>query len=131
MNVKKLKSAALQDAYQLKDYQVKVKQQCKRLEFVDGLILKISDYVDHSGQYSRPLVELVMILSQIQHRRQAKLLALVKERDEILYHYNETLSSLDKKLGSNEFEPFICRKYMTDLWNGDTNFEAQMKGLEN
>ena len=32
MNVKKLKSAALQDAYQLKDYQVKVKQQCKRLE---------------------------------------------------------------------------------------------------
>lgn len=131
MNVKELKSAALKDAYRLKSSQGKVKQQCKRLEFVDGLILKVSDYVDHSGQYSRPLVELVMILSRIQHRRQAKLLALVKERDETLYHYNETLSSLDKKLGINEFEPFICRKYMTDLWNGDTNFEAQMKGLEN
>lgn len=131
MNVKELKSAALKDAYRLKSYQGKVKQQCKHLEFVDGLILKVSDYVDHSGQYSRPLVELVMILSRIQHRRQAKLLALVKERDETLYHYNETLSSLDRKLGINEFEPFICRKYMTDLWNGDTNFEAQMKGLEN
>lgn len=55
MNVKELKSAALKDAYRLKSYQGKVKQQCKRLEFVDGLILKVSDYVDHSGQYSRPL----------------------------------------------------------------------------
>lgn len=130
MNVKELKSTALKDAYRLKSYQGKVKQQCKRLEFVDGLILKVSDYVDHSGQYSRPLVELVMILSRIQNRRQAKLLALVKERDETLYHYNETLSSLDEKLGSNQFKSFVCRKYMTDLWNGNTNFENYMKGLE-
>lgn len=130
MNVKELKSAALKDAYRLKSYQGKVKQQCKRLEFVDGLILKVSDYVDHSGQYSRPLVELVMILSRIQNRRQAKLLALVKERDETLYHYNETLSNLDKKLDSNQFEPFICRKYLTDLWNGNANFENYMEGLE-
>lgn len=130
MNVKELKSAALKDAYRLKSYQGKVKQQCKHLEFVDGLILKVSDYVDHSGQYSRPLVELVMILSRIQNRRQAKLLALVKERDETLYHYNETLSSLDEKLGERKFESFVNRTYLTDLWNGNTEFEAQMKGLE-
>ncbi|WP_085720288.1 hypothetical protein [Limosilactobacillus reuteri] len=130
MNVKELKSAALKDAYRLKSYQIRVGKQCKRLEFVDGLILKISDYVDHSGQYSRPLVELVMILSRIQHRRQAKLLALAKERDETLYHYNETLLSLDEKLGERKFESFVNRTYLTDLWNGNTEFEAQMKGLE-
>lgn len=130
MNVKELKSTALKDAYRLKSYQGKVKQQCKHLEFVDGLIVKVSDYMDHSNLYNRPLVELVMILSRIQHRRRDDLLALIKERDETLYHYNETLSSLDEKLGSNQFKSFVCRKYMTDLWNGNTNFENYMKGLE-
>ena len=71
-----------------------------------------------------------MFLDHVQKGLQDKLLKLAKERDETLYHYNETLSSLDEKLGSNQFKSFVCRKYMTDLWNGNTNFENYMKGLE-
>lgn len=130
MNVKELKSAALKDAYRLKSYQIRVGKQCKRLEFVDDLILKISDYMSRNDTYNRPLIEAVMFLDHVQKELQDKLLKLARERDETLYHYNETLLSLDEKLGSNQFKSFVCRKYMTDLWNGNTNFENYMKGLE-
>lgn len=130
MNVKELKSAALKDAYRLKSYQIRVGKQCKRLEFVDGLILKINDYMSQNDTYNRPLIEAVMFLDHVQKGLQDKLLKLAKERDEALYHYNETLLSLDEKLGERKFESFVNRTYLTDLWNGNTEFEAQMKGLE-
>lgn len=130
MNVKELKSAALKDAYRLKSYQIRVGKQCKRLEFVDDLILKTSDYMSQNDTYNRPLIEAVMFLDHVQKGLQDKLLKLAKERDETLYHYNETLLSLDEKLGERKFESFVNRTYLTDLWNGNTEFEAQMKGLE-
>ncbi|MQB96041.1 hypothetical protein DN440_09925 [Lactobacillus reuteri] len=130
MNVKELKSAALKDAYRLKSYQIRVGKQCKRLEFVDDLIIKISDYMSQNDTYNRPLIEAVMFLDHVQKGLQDKLLKLAKERDETLYHYNETLLSLDEKLGERKFESFVNRTYLTDLWNGNTEFEAQMKGLE-
>ncbi|MEE6647974.1 hypothetical protein PS395_08830 [Limosilactobacillus pontis] len=130
MNVKELKSAALKDAYRLKSYQIRVGKQCKRLEFVDDLILKINDYMSQNDTYNRPLIEAVMFLDHVQKGLQDKLLKLAKERDETLYHYNETLLSLDEKLGERKFESFVNRTYLTDLWNGNTEFEAQMKGLE-
>lgn len=130
MNVKELKSAALKDAYWLKSYQIRVGKQCKRLEFVDDLILKINDYMSQNDTYNRPLIEAVMFLDHVQKGLQDKLLKLAKERDETLYHYNETLLSLDEKLGERKFESFVNRTYLTDLWNGNTEFEAQMKGLE-
>lgn len=130
MNVKELKSAALKDAYRLKSYQIRVRKQCKRLEFVDDLIIKTSDYMSQNDTYNRPLIEAVMFLDHVQKGLQDKLLKLAKERDETLYHYNETLLSLDEKLGERKFESFVNRTYLTDLWNGNTEFEAQMKGLE-
>lgn len=130
MNVKELKSAALKDAYRLKSYQIKVGKQCKRLEFVDDLIIKTSDYMSQNDTYNRLLIEVVMFLDHVQKGLQDKLLKLAKERDETLYHYNETLLSLDEKLGERKFESFVNRTYLTDLWNGNTEFEAQMKGLE-
>ena len=130
MNVKELKSAALKDAYRLKSYQIRVGKQCKRLEFVDDLIIKTSDYMSQNDTYNRPLIEAVMFLDHVQKGLQDKLLKLAKERDETLYHYNETLLSLDDKLGERKFESFVNRTYLTDLWNGNTEFEAQMKGLE-
>lgn len=130
MNVKELKSAALKDAYRLKSYQIRVGKQCKRLEFVDDLILKTSDYMSQNDTYNRPLIEAVLFLDHVQKGLQDKLLKLAKERDETLYHYNETLLSLDEKLGERKFESFVNRTYLTDLWNGNTEFEAQMKGLE-
>ena len=130
MNVKELKSAALKDAYRLKSYQIRVMKQCKRLEFVDDLIIKTSDYMSQNDTYNRPLIEAVMFLDHVQKGLQDKLLKLAKERDETLYHYNETLLSLDEKLGERKFESFVNRTYLTDLWNGNTEFEAQMKGLE-
>lgn len=130
MNVKELKSAALKDAYRLKSYQIRVGKQCKRLEFVDYLIIKISDYMSQNDTYNRPLIEAVMFLDHVQKGLRDKLLKLAKERDETLYHYNETLLSLDEKLGERKFESFVNRTYLTDLWNGNTEFEAQMKGLE-
>lgn len=130
MNVKELKSAALKDAYRLKSYQIRVGKQCKRLEFVDDLIIKTSDYMSQNDTYNRPLIEAVMFLDHVQKGLQDKLLKLAKERDETLYHYNETLLSLDEKLGERKFESFVNRTYLTDLWNGNTEFEAQMKGLE-
>lgn len=130
MNVKELKSAALKDAYRLKSYQIRVGKQCKRLEFVDDLIIKTSDYMSQNATYNRPLIEAVMFLDHVQKGLQDKLLKLAKERDETLYHYNETLLSLDEKLGERKFESFVNRTYLTDLWNGNTEFEAQMKGLE-
>lgn len=130
MNVKELKSAALKDAYRLKSYQIRVGKQCKRLEFVDDLIIKTSDYMSQNDTYNRPLIEAVMFLNHVQKGLQDKLLKLAKERDETLYHYNETLLSLDEKLGERKFESFVNRTYLTDLWNGNTEFEAQMKGLE-
>ena len=130
MNVKELKSAALKDAYRLKSYQIRVGKQCKRLEFVDDLILKINDYMSQNDTYNRPLIEAVMFLDHAQKGLQDKLLKLAKERDETLYHYNEMLLSLDEKLGERKFESFVNRTYLTDLWNGNTEFEAQMKGLE-
>lgn len=130
MNVKELKSAALKDAYRLKSYQIRVGKQCKRLEFVDDLIIKISDYMSQNDTYNRPLIEAVMFLDHVQKGLRDKLLKLAKERDETLYHYNETLLSLDEKLGERKFESFVNRTYLTDLWNGNTEFEAQMKGLE-
>lgn len=130
MNVKELKSAALKDAYRLKSYQIRVGKQCKRLEFVDDLIIKTSDYMSQNDTYNRLLIEAVMFLDHVQKGLQDKLLKLVKERDETLYHYNETLLSLDEKLGERKFESFVNRTYLTDLWNGNTEFEAQMKGLE-
>ena len=130
MNVKELKSAALKDAYRLKSYQIRVGKQCKRLEFVDDLIIKTSDYMSQNDTYNRPLIEVVMFLDHVQKGLQDKLLKLAKERDETLYHYNETLLSLDEKLGERKFESFVNRTYLTDLWNGNTEFEAQMKGLE-
>lgn len=130
MNVKELKSAALKDAYRLKSYQIRVGKQCKRLEFVDDLIIKTSDYMSQNDTYNRLLIEAVMFLDHVQKGLQDKLLKLAKERDETLYHYNETLLSLDEKLGERKFESFVNRTYLTDLWNGNTEFEAQMKGLE-
>ena len=130
MNVKELKSAALKDAYRLKSYQIRVGKQCKRLEFVDDLIIKTSDYMSQNDTYNRPLIEAVMFLDHVQKGLQDKLLKLAKERDETLYHYNETLLSLDEKLGERKFESFVNRTYLTDLWNRNTEFEAQMKGLE-
>lgn len=130
MNVKELKSAALKDAYRLKSYQIRVGKQCKRLEFVDDLIIKASDYMSQNDTYNRLLIEAVMFLDHVQKGLQDKLLKLAKERDETLYHYNETLLSLDEKLGERKFESFVNRTYLTDLWNGNTEFEAQMKGLE-
>lgn len=130
MNVKELKSAALKDAYRLKSYQIRVGKQCKRLEFVDDLIIKTSDYMSQNDTYNRLLIEVVMFLDHVQKGLQDKLLKLAKERDETLYHYNETLLSLDEKLGERKFESFVNRTYLTDLWNGNTEFEAQMKGLE-
>ncbi|MQB79644.1 hypothetical protein DN435_09650 [Lactobacillus reuteri] len=130
MNVKELKSAALKDAYRLKSYQIRVGKQCKRLEFVDDLIIKTSDYMSQNDTCNRPLIEAVMFLDHVQKGLQDKLLKLAKERDETLYHYNETLLSLDEKLGERKFESFVNRTYLTDLWNGNTEFEAQMKGLE-
>lgn len=130
MNVKELKSAALKDTYRLKSYQIRVRKQCKRLEFVDDLIIKTSDYMSQNDTYNRPLIEAVMFLDHVQKGLQDKLLKLAKERDETLYHYNETLLSLDEKLGERKFESFVNRTYLTDLWNGNTEFEAQMKGLE-
>lgn len=130
MNVKELKSAALKDAYRLKSYQIRVGKQCKRLEFVDDLIIKTSDYMSQNDTYNRPLIEAVMFLDHVQKGLQDKLLKLAKERDETLYHYNETLLSLDEKLGERKFESFVNRTYLTDLWNGNAEFEAQMKGLE-
>ena len=130
MNVKELKSAALKDAYRLKSYQIRVGKQCKRLEFVDDLIIKISDYMSQNDTYNRPLIEAVLFLDHVQKGLQDKLLKLAKERDETLYHYNETLLSLDEKLGERKFESFVNRTCLTDLWNGNTEFEAQMKGLE-
>lgn len=130
MNVKELKSAALKDAYRLKSYQIRVGKQCKRLEFVDDLIIKTSDYMSQNDTYNRPLIEAVMFLDHVQKGLQDKLLKLAKDRDETLYHYNETLLSLDEKLGERKFESFVNRTYLTDLWNGNTEFEAQMKGLE-
>lgn len=130
MNVKELKSAALKDAYRLKSYQIRVGKQCKRLEFVDDLIIKTSDYMSQNDTYNRLLIEAVMFLDHVQKGLQDKLLMLAKERDETLYHYNETLLSLDEKLGERKFESFVNRTYLTDLWNGNTEFEAQMKGLE-
>lgn len=130
MNVKGLKSAALKDAYRLKSYQIRVGKQCKRLEFVDDLIIKTSDYMSQNDTYNRLLIEAVMFLDHVQKGLQDKLLKLAKERDETLYHYNETLLSLDEKLGERKFESFVNRTYLTDLWNGNTEFEAQMKGLE-
>ena len=130
MNVKELKSAALKDAYRLKSYQIRVGKQCKRLEFVDDLIIKTSDYMSQNDTYNRPLIEAVMFLDHVQKGLQDKLLKLAKERDETLYHYNETLLSLDEKLGERKFESFVNRTYLTDLWNGNTEFEAHMKGLE-
>ena len=130
MNVKELKSAALKDAYRLKSYQIRVGKQCKRLEFVDDLIIKTSDYMSQNDTYNRPLIEAAMFLDHVQKGLQDKLLKLAKERDETLYHYNETLLSLDEKLGERKFESFVNRTYLTDLWNGNTEFEAQMKGLE-
>lgn len=130
MNIKELKAAAVHDAYRLKSYQAKVEKQCKRLEFVDDLILKINDYMSQNDTYNRPLIEAVMFLDHVQKGLQDKLLKLAKERDETLYHYNETLLSLDEKLGERKFESFVNRTYLTDLWNGNTEFEAQMKGLE-
>ena len=130
MNVKELKSAALKDAYRLKSYQIRVGKQCKRLEFVDDLILRTSDHMSQNDTYNRPLIEAVMFLDHVQKALQDKLLKLAKERDETLYHYNETLLSLDEKLGERKFESFVNRTYLTDLWNGNTEFEAQMKGLE-
>lgn len=130
MNVKELKSAALKDAYRLKSYQIRVGKQCKRLEFVDDLIIKTSDYMSKNDTYNRLLIEAVMFLDHVQKGLQDKLLKLAKERDETLYHYNETLLSLDEKLGARKFESFVNRTYLTDLWNGNTEFEAQMKGLE-
>lgn len=130
MNVKELKSAALKDAYRLKPYQIRVGKQCKRLEFVDDLIIKTSDYMSQNDTYNRLLIEVVMFLDHVQKGLQDKLLKLAKERDETLYHYNETLLSLDEKLGERKFESFVNRTYLTDLWNGNTEFEAQMKGLE-
>lgn len=130
MNVKELKSAALKDAYRLKSYQIRVGKQCKRLEFVDDLILRTSDHMSQNDTYNRPLIEAVMFLNHVQKGLQDKLLKLAKERDETLYHYNETLLSLDEKLGERKFESFVNRTYLTDLWNGNTEFEAQMKGLE-
>lgn len=130
MNVKELKSAALKDAYRLKSYQIRVGKQCKRLEFVDDLILRTSDHMSQNDTYNRPLIEAVMFLDHVQKGLQDKLLKLAKERDETLYHYNETLLSLDEKLGERKFESFVNRTYLTDLWNGNTEFEAQMKGLE-
>lgn len=130
MNVKELKSAALKDAYRLKSYQIRVGKQCKRLEFVDDLILRTSDHMSQNDMYNRPLIEAVMFLDHVQKGLQDKLLKLAKERDETLYHYNETLLSLDEKLGERKFESFVNRTYLTDLWNGNTEFEAQMKGLE-
>ena len=64
MNVKELKSAALKDAYRLKSYQIRVGKQCKRLEFVDDLIIKISDYMSQNDTYNRPLIEAVMFLAK-------------------------------------------------------------------
>ena len=130
MNVKELKSAALKDAYRLKSYQIRVGKQCKRLEFVDDLIIKTSDYMSQNDTYNRLLIGAVMFLDHVQKGLQDKLLKLAKERDETLYHYNETLLSLDEKLGERKFESFVSRTYLTDLWNGNTEFEAQMKGLE-
>jgi hypothetical protein len=130
MNVKELKSAALKDAYRLKSYQIRVGKQCKRLEFVDDLIIKTSDYMSQNDTYNRLLIGAVMFLDHVQKGLQDKLLKLAKERDETLYHYNETLLSLDEKLGERKFESFVNRIYLTDLWNGNTEFEAQMKGLE-
>lgn len=130
MNVKELKTAALKDAYRLKSYQIRVGKQCKRLEFVDDLIIKTSDYMSQNDTYNRPLIEAVMFLDHVQKGLQDKLLKLAKERDETLYHYNETLLSLDEKLGERKFESFVNRTYLTDLWNRNTEFEAQMKGLE-
>lgn len=130
MNVKELKSAALKDAHRLKSYQIRVGKQCKRLEFVDDLIIKTSDYMSQNDTYNRLLIEAVMFLDHVQKGLQDKLLKLAKERDETLYHYNETLLSLDEKLGERKFESFVNRTYLTDLWNGNTEFEAQMKGLE-
>ena len=130
MNVKELKSAALKDTYRLKSYQIRVRKQCKRLEFVDDLIIKTSDYMSQNDTYNRLLIEVVMFLDHVQKGLQDKLLKLAKERDETLYHYNETLLSLDEKLGERKFESFVNRTYLTDLWNGNTEFEAQMKGLE-
>ena len=130
MNVKELKSAALKDTYRLKSYQIRVGKQCKRLEFVDDLIIKTSDYMSQNDTYNRLLIEVVMFLDHVQKGLQDKLLKLAKERDETLYHYNETLLSLDEKLGERKFESFVNRTYLTDLWNGNTEFEAQMKGLE-
>lgn len=130
MNVKELKSAALKDAYRLKSYQIRVGKQCKRLEFVDDLIIKTSDYMSQNDTYNRLLIEVVMFLDHVQKGLQDKLLKLAKERDETLYHYNETLLSLDEKLGERKFESFVNRTYLTDLWNGNTEFEVQMKGLE-
>lgn len=130
MNVKELKSAALKDAYRLKSYQIRVGKQCKRLEFVDDLILRTSNHMSQNDTYNRPLIEAVMFLNHVQKGLQDKLLKLAKERDETLYHYNETLLSLDEKLGERKFESFVNRTYLTDLWNGNTEFEAQMKGLE-
>lgn len=130
MNVKELKSAALKDAYRLKSYQIRVGKQCKRLEFVDDLIIKTSDYMSQNDTYNRLLIGAVMFLDHVQKGLQDKLLKLAKERDETLYHYNETLLSLGEKLGERKFESFVSRTYLTDLWNGNTEFEAQMKGLE-
>lgn len=130
MNVKELKSAALKDAYRLKSYQIRVGKQCKRLEFVDDLIIKTSDYMSQNDTYNRLLIEAVMFLDHVQKGLQDKLLKLAKERDETLYHYDETLLILDEKLGERKFESFVNRTYLTDLWNGNTEFEAQMKGLE-
>ena len=130
MNVKELKSAALKDAYRLKSYNIRIGKQCKRLEFVDDLIIKTSDYMSQNDTYNRPLIEAVMFLDHVQKGLQDKLLKLAKERDETLYHYNETLLSLDEKLGERKFESFVNRTYLTDLWNGNAEFEAQMKGLE-
>ena len=130
MHVKELKSAALKDAYRLKSYQIRVGKQCKRLEIIDDLIIKISDYMSQNDTYNRPLIEAVMFLDHVQKGLRDKLLKLAKERDETLYHYNETLLSLDEKLGERKFESFVNRTYLTDLWNGNSEFEAQMKGLE-
>ena len=107
MNVKELKSAALKDAYRLKSYQIRVGKQCKRLEFVDDLILRTSDHMSQNDTYNRPLIEAVMFLDHVQKGLQDKLLKLAKERDETSYHYNETLLSLDEKLGERKFESFV------------------------
>lgn len=132
IELQQIKSELLQNAYKLKDYQSRINKLNNRLIFVDDLILKSIAFMDKYSAYLRPLVDSVYFFSKVQESLQKELEPLIRERDELLYRNNQLMQKHDEITGKKQFKQFICRRYLSDIWNSDTknyiNFEAQMSG---